>query len=216
MSRNSRQQQYRGRLITYLNANSKISEEFRTIRTNIKFLAGRKEKNIILITSPDSSEGKSMIAANLAVSIAQQKEKILLIDANLRHPVIHNMFTIRNRIGLTDLLTNKATFYEAVYQTHIGRLDILTSGTTELNPTELLESTRMTELLNKVENYYSMVIIDSPPIIKSTETRVLANQCDGVILVVNRKRTKLEKIAESRKLLELVDAKIIGSIINEK
>ncbi len=216
MSRNNRHQHYRGSLITYLNSDSKISEEFRTIRTNIKFLAGKKEKKVILITSPGRAEGKSMITANLAVSIAQQREKVLLIDANLRNPVIHNMFAIRNRIGLSDLLTNKATFYEAVYQTDIGRLDILTSGTTKLNPTELLEGTRMTDLLKKADGYYSMILIDSPSIIKSTETRVLANQCDGVILVVNRKRTKLAKIAESRKLLELVDATLIGSIINEK
>lgn len=207
---------YKGSLITYSNSDSIISDQFRTIRTNIKFLPGEKKERSILITSPGKGDGKSTTSANLAVSMARQGEKVLLIDANLRDPVIHTIFKISNQIGLTDLLTRKSTFNEVVYQTGIGRLDILTSGSTFLNPAELLESDNMTSLLSSVVNSYSMVLIDSPAVLKSTETRVLANQCDGVVLVVNRRKTKLGKLAESRKLLDLVDAKLVGAIINKK
>src|SRR5690625_1104357 len=216
MSKSLRRLNLKRSLITYSNSDSIISDQFRTIRTNIKFLPGKKKERSILITSPGKGEGKSTTSANLAVSMTRQGEKVLLIDANLRDPTIHNTFKISNQVGLTDLLTAKARFSEVIYQTGIGRLDVLTSGSTFLNPAELLESDGMTSLLSTVTNSYSMVIIDSPAVLKSTETRVLANQCDGVILVVNRRKTKLGKLAESRKLLDLVDAKLVGAIINKK
>jgi len=203
-------------LITYSNSDSIIADQFRAIRTNIKFLPVEKKNRVILITSPDKGDGKSTSIANLAVSMAQQHEKVLLIDANLRAPVIHNMFTISNQVGLTDLLTGKATFNDVVYETDIGKLDVLTSGPAFLNPSELLESEKMKDFLMNVASSYDIVLIDSPPVLKAAETRVVANQCDGVVLVVKRGKTKLERLAESRKLLKLVDAKLIGAIINEK
>lgn len=215
-SENAQTLHHRGSLITYSNPDSIISDQFRTIRTNIKFLPVKRKNRVILITSPGKGDGKSTTTANLAVSMAQQNEKVLLIDANLREPTIHKMFTITNQVGLTDLLTNKASFNEVVCKTGIGKLDVLTSGSTFLNPAELLESQRMTAFLQVIGSSYDIILIDSPPVIKSTETRVLANQSDGVVLVINRKKTKLGKMAESRKLLELVDAKLVGAIINEK
>src|SRR5699024_5192204 len=115
-------------LITYFNSDSIISDQFRTIRTNIKFLPGKRSNRIFLITSPSKGEGKTTTTANLAVSMAQQKENILLIDANLRGSSIHSMFEISNQFGLTDILTKKATFAEVVHKTGIGNLDILPSG----------------------------------------------------------------------------------------
>lgn len=207
---------HRGSLITYSNPDSIISDQFRTIRTNIKFLPIEKKNRIILVTSPGKADGKSTTTANLAVSMAQQNEKVLLIDANLRNPVIHYMFNITNQVGLTDLLTNKASFSEAVSKTEIGKLDVLTSGITHLNPAELLEGQRMNAFMHTISDSYNVILIDAPPVIKSTETRVLANQSDGVILIINRNKTKIGKMAESKKLLELVNAKLVGAIMNEK
>jgi capsular exopolysaccharide synthesis family protein len=212
----SKKNNYKGNLITYTNSDSNISDQFRAIRTNIKFLPGDKRKRTILITSPGKAEGKSMTAANLAVSMAQQGEAVLLMDANLRAPVMHHMFNISNQDGLTDLLTDRASLNEVTYKTGIGKLDILTSGGTKVNPAELLESERMENLLHTALDSYNMILIDSSSVLKSTETRVLANQCDGVVLVIKRRKTKMSKIAESRKLLELVDAKLVGAIMNEK
>lgn len=206
----------RRKLITYSNADSTISDQFRAIRTNLTFIPGEKKKRTILITSPDKGNGKSTIIANLAVSLTQKNEKILLIDANLRNPVLHQMFMTSNTKGLTELLTNQATFEEVVYQTEIGKLDLLTSGTVFVNPSELLESEQMKQFLESIAPTYHMILIDSPPILKATETRVLANQCDGVVLVIHRRKTKIAKLIESRKLLELVDATLIGAIMNEK
>jgi len=179
-------------------------------------LPGKTKKRIFLITSPGKGDGKSTTTSNLAVSIALQNDKVLLIDANLRNPIVHHMFSIPNRAGLTELLTNQATFDEVINETGIGKLDILTSGTMLLNPAELLESEAMAEMLEIAANTYSMILIDSPSILKFTETRVLANQCDGTVLVVNRRKTKLGKLVEARKVLELVDATLVGAIVNEK
>ena len=172
------------KLITFSSSDSMTSDQFRMIRTNIKFLPGEKDNKVFLITSPSNKEGKSTTVANLAVSMAQQDEKILLIDANLKSPAIHHIFDIPSQIGLADILMNKKRFDEVVYPTGIGELDILVSGTTFSNPAELLGSETMTYLLNLVTRMYSVILIDAPSILKTTETHILANQCDGVILVL--------------------------------
>jgi capsular exopolysaccharide synthesis family protein len=201
-------------LVTYTQPESLISEQFREIRTNMKFI-NNSENKIFLITSPKNGEGKSTTISNLAVSIANQKEKTLIIDANLREPLIHSIFKIPNEIGLTNVLTGNATLEEAIYKTEITRLEVLTSGSTAFNPAELLETKRMKELLKSIAASYDIVLIDAPSVLKSTETRVLANQCDGVVLVVNRGKTEIEKAIETKKVLELAQAKIVGAILNE-
>src|SRR5699024_5201993 len=114
-----------------------------------------------------------------------------------RKPMIHRIFGIKNDVGLTDILTQKAAFKDIVYRTGIGKLDILTSGSTLLNPAELLGNEEMTNLLNVLVNAYNIVLIDTPSVLHSTETRVLANQCDGVVLVIHRGKTTADKIMEA-------------------
>lgn len=192
------------------------SDQFRMIRTNMKFLPGERENKIFLITSPGRKEGKSTTTANLAVSMAQQKDKVLLIDANIREPTIQKIFDIPSQVGLTDVLTNKRRFDEVVYPTGIGELDVLVSGSTFYNPAELLGNETMTYLLNLVVRMYNVVLIDAPSILKTTETRVLSNQCDGVILVLQRGKTKIDKIVEARRILDLSHGKLVGSIMNKR
>ncbi|MFD1040599.1 CpsD/CapB family tyrosine-protein kinase [Virgibacillus byunsanensis] len=203
-------------LITYSNSDSIISDQFRTIRANIKFLTGDNDNRIFLITSPGAGEGKSTTIANLAVSMAQQKEKVLLIDANLREPFIHSIFKIPNDVGVTNILEEKVSLEEAIYHTGIGKLDILTSGSTIYNPAEVLGNEVMTQVLKAVSMTYDTVLIDAPTILESTETRILANQCDGVVLVLKRGKTSLEKADEARRVLELSQANLVGAIINHK
>ncbi|WP_164667375.1 CpsD/CapB family tyrosine-protein kinase [Virgibacillus doumboii] len=203
-------------LITYSNPDSVVSDQFRTIRTNITFLTGETDNRVFLITSPGAGEGKSTTIANLAVSLAQQKEKVLLIDANLREPIIDSLFKVPNRLGLTDVLHEHATLDEAVYATGIGKLDILTSGSMTFNPGEVLGNEIMTRMLQGAGVAYDTVLIDSPAVLQSTETRVLANQCDGVVLVLTRGKTTMDKAAEAGKVLELSLANLVGSIIIEK
>lgn len=205
-------------LITYSDADSLISEQFRAIRTNIKFLTEAQKKRAFLITSPGRGEGKTTTAANLAVSMAQQEEKVILIDANLREPAIHKLFNISNDTGLADVLERRdcPDFDEIIHHSGIGNLDLLTGGETFSNPAELLGNERMKTLLKKMTDTYDIVLIDSPTVLDSTETLLLANECDGVVLVLNRGKTRIEKAEEAHRLLEIAHASIIGAIINEK
>lgn len=202
-------------LITFSNPDSIISEQFRTLRTNIHFSTGGK-KSIILVTSPNSGDGKSTTAANLAVSMAQQKEKVLLIDANLREPAIHFVFKIANTTGLTDVLTGNSSLEKVVYQTEIGKLAVLTSGQMTSNPAELLGSEQIQELFVRALEEYDVVLIDSPPVLEVTDTKLLANKSDGVILVISQGRTDLEKAVDAKKALDFAKANLFGVILNEK
>lgn len=202
-------------IIAYTYPDSIISEQFRMIQTNIKFSVADQKNRIFLITSPGSGEGKSTSAANLAVSMAQQKKKVLLIDANLRNPVLHTIFNIPNSDGLTDVLKGKITFEEAVCHTEIGRLDVLTSGINLVNPVELLGSQLMRDLLKVALQRYDIVLIDSYSVIDVTDTKLLANQSDGVILVIQSGKTLIEKADEARKEIEFAKSKVVGVILNE-
>ena len=185
------------------------------IQTNIKFMLVEQKSRTLLITSPRDGEGKSTTAVNLAVSMAQQKKKVLLIDANLRKPSLHTFFKLSNSNGLTDVLTGRLSFGEVVHHTEIWRLDLLSSGLVPFNPVELLGSQMMHDLLKKTSQFYDAVIIDSNSILEVTDTKLLSTQCDGVVLVVQNGKTKLEKAAEAKKVLEFAKAKLVGVILNQ-
>ncbi|WP_245797916.1 CpsD/CapB family tyrosine-protein kinase [Domibacillus mangrovi] len=202
-------------LIAYTNPDSVISDQFRTIRANLTFLTERGENHVFLITSPGMKEGKSTTTANLAVCMAQQKkERVLLIDAHLKEPSIHSIFDIPNEAGLTNMLRYDVKLEEVVYKTELETLDILTSGVKSFNPAELLGNEIMTEVLKKAANIYDIVLIDSPSL-QCSETRILANQCDGVVLVLRRDKTERKQAIEAGRVLELAHAKLVGAIMNE-
>jgi capsular exopolysaccharide synthesis family protein len=204
-----------GSLITYSYPDSMISEQFRMIQTNIKFSMAGEKSQTFLITSPSDGEGKSTTTVNLAISMAQQKEKILLIDANLRKPSLHSFFNTTNTYGLTDVLSGKISFYDAVIHTEIGRLDLIPSGPIPHNPVELLGSQMMQEVLKTSLKSYDAILIDSNAILEVTDTKLLANQCDGVVLVIQNGKTKLEKATETKKVLEFARAKLVGVVLNK-
>ncbi|MFS0861513.1 CpsD/CapB family tyrosine-protein kinase [Fredinandcohnia sp. 179-A 10B2 NHS] len=193
---------------------SLISEQYRSIRTNIQFINGVKKNQSILITSPGRKEGKSITAANLAISLAQQKERVLLIDTNLIKPSLHSIFGIDNTTGLTDVLNGKLSLEEAVTGTEIGRLEVLPSGSIPFNSSELLGSIMMYELVAKALKLYNVVLIDSNSFLELSGTKILASMCDGVILVVKSGKTDTKKAIETKRLLNLAKAKIIGVVLN--
>ena len=215
LSKRSQQSAQKKNLIAYSSPDSAISDQFRTIRANLQFISKKKKQGVFLITSPGNREGKSTVAANLAVSMALQKERVLLIDASMKDPSTQSIFHIPNEAGLTNILMYDVKPEEVIQQAEVETLNIITSGSTVFSPAELIGSEAMTGFIQRIKEQYDAVIIDSPSVLHASETRMLAHQCDGVVLVINRYKTERKDIEEARKVLELAGAQVIGGIMNE-
>ncbi|MFT4412597.1 CpsD/CapB family tyrosine-protein kinase [Fredinandcohnia humi] len=200
---------------TYAFPESLISEQYRTIRTNIQFVNGVKKNQSILVTSPGNGEGKTTTASNLAISLAQQKEKVLLIDTNLKKPSLHSIFNFENNTGLTDVLSGKLTLEEAAVTTEVARLEVLPSGEIPGNFSDLIGSIAMYDLVENALKKYSVVVIDSPSFLELSATKILASMCDGVVLVVKSGKTDIKKAMETKRLLDLAKANVIGVVLNK-
>ncbi len=203
-------------LITLKNPKSIISEAFRTLRTNIQYSNIDKSIKTIVITSSMSEEGKTLIATNLAVSIAYTGKKVLIIDCDLRKPNIHKKLGLNNFKGLTNVLIGETSF-EEVLNKHkdIPTLDMLTSGPIPPNPSELLGSKKMEEFLRALKDEYDMIILDSPPVGIVTDAAILSTKVDGVLLAINAGKTETEAAKRSKELLENVNANIVGVVLNK-
>jgi len=212
--RTSKQTKRKNPFVTYYYPESVLADQFQMIQTNINFLMSEKTSQTLMVTSPEEGDGKSTMLANLAVSMAQQKKKVLLVDTNLRSPALHEFFHTSNSTGLTDVLTGRMTFSEVVYHTEIWRLDLLASGPVPKNPVELLGSKMMKDLLVKLKESYDVIILDSSALLKIPDTKLLANLCDGVVLVIKNGKTKLQNATEAKKVIEFAKARLIGVILN--
>jgi len=210
--------QYEGKsLITLKDPSSFISEEFRTLRTNIQFSMIDKELKTLMVTSSRQGEGKSTIAANLAVIFASQGDKVLLVDADMRNPSLHKLFKVRNQQGLTSILTTKnKQLRDLVHKTEQENLGLLTSGIIPPNPSELLASQRMTQFIEAVKIDYDLIIFDLPPINIVTDAQVMGNKADGTVFVIRKEVADLSDILKAKELLNLVHANVIGAIFNSK
>ncbi|MGY3836219.1 CpsD/CapB family tyrosine-protein kinase [Bacillus atrophaeus] len=202
--------------ISVLQNKSLVAEQYRTIRTNIAFSSVQTNLRSILVTSSVPGEGKSFSAANLAAVFAQQEKKVLLVDADLRKPTIHETFQLENVIGLTNVLVGTCSLSETVQQTPIDNLYILTSGPTPPNPAELLSSKAMGDLILDIYDQYSLVIFDSPPLLAVADGQILANQTDGSVLVVLSGKTKIDTVQKAKDALEQSKAKLLGALLNKK
>jgi len=201
------------KLITSINTKSVVSEQFRTIRTNINFSMPDKDLKTILFTSASPGDGKSTAAANLAVVFAQEGKKVLLIDADMRKPTVHYTFHMTNTLGLSSLLTRQATLAEVVKLSEIG-LDVITCGPIPPNPAELLASRMMDTMLEELKMQYDMIIFDAPPVLMVTDGQILSNKCDGTILVVSAGTSEKESVIKAKEALLSSKATIIGVILN--
>lgn len=213
--RQARQNQAR-HLITELNPRSPISEQYRTIRTNLQFASVDEEIGSMLITSSGPGEGKSMTTANIAAVYAQQGKSVLLIDADLRKPTVHYTFRLDNLKGLSNILVNEASLEEAIHTSTVDNLDIISSGPIPPNPSELLGSKRMQALIQKASSVYDIILFDTPPVLAVTDAQILANFVDGTILVVRSKNTELEAALKAKEALTQAKAKILGTVLNDR
>lgn len=200
-------------LIVEKNSKSISAEAYKTLRTNIQYSSFDKEIKTILITSTIPGEGKSTIAGNLALSFAQQDKKVLVIDCDLRKPSLHKIFKLSNLKGLSDIIVGNSDLEKAMYN-YKDNFDILTSGKIPPNPSEILASNAMTALLEKLKTKYDIIIIDSAPLQAVTDAQIISNKVDGTLLVIRASVTKREAILQAKDLLNQVNAKILGVVLN--
>lgn len=192
-----------------------VSEQFRTLRTNILFTSSDITIKKLMVTSSEPAEGKSTISANIAATFAQAGYKTLLIDADMRKPTQHKIFEQRNAIGLSNLITGRVEILNAIQVTNTENLSLLSAGPVPPNPAELLSSSAMTNLLHNFESSFEMIILDTPPVLAVTDSKVVANLVDGSLLVVNASKTHRDKVIDSKTQLEKSEANILGIVLND-
>lgn len=202
-------------LITLTDPTSPISEQFRTIRTNIQFASSSdKRLQTMVITSSGPGEGKSTTSANLAVVFAKSGQRVLLVDADLRKPTVYKTFQLNNAKGLSTILSTTQNATEIAQDSGIENLSILTSGPKPPNPSELLGSVRMNQVIQELRNTYDIVIFDMPPVVTVTDAQIMASKVDGTLLVIRENVTNKESVAKAADLLKLVNARILGTVYN--
>lgn len=192
---------------------SPVTEAFRSLRANLEFVDLDRPVQTLAITSASVSEGKTTIATNLAIVMAQLGRKVILIDADLRRPHVHRTLGISNVAGLSDVLRNHATIREVAQPWRNGNLLVITSGSLPPNPAEVLSSDRMVEVMNELKGIAEMVIIDSPPSLLA-DSAVLAARADGVLLVIQSNKTQLNSATAMIDQLRRVGAHVIGVALN--
>jgi len=201
-------------LVVVAEPKSPTAEGFRQLRTNLQFVNVDDRPKSLVITSSVASEGKSTIAANLALAMAEQGQHVLLIDGDLRKPRVANYFGIEGAVGLTTILSQRIQPREVIQKYGEANLSLLPSGQLPPNPSELLGSQEMSNLLIFLESHYDMVLIDAPPLRPVADAAVLASVADGVLLIVRHGSSKRDELARSASVLKNVDANLFGCVLN--
>jgi non-specific protein-tyrosine kinase len=192
------------------------AEAFRVLRTNIQFSNVDRGLRTLLVTSSVPEEGKTSIAANLGTAMAKSGRHVLLVDADLRQPHLHLVFKVPGKErGLTSLLVNEAGMEECIVKTSIPNLDLLPSGPIPPNPSELLESRRMEQLLDELQARADILLFDVPPVLVFADAAALASRMDGVILVVDSRSTRRKMPRQALEALRKVEAQVLGGVLNK-
>lgn len=202
-----------GRLVTILEPASAASEAYRTLRTNLLYSLVDFPPKVIVLTSPEPREGKSTTCANLGVVLAQADKKTLLVDCDLRKPVLHKVFKLRNVHGIVSVLVGERNL-EEVWHEPLAGLTVLTTGPIPPNPAELLGSRRFAEFLDSVREKFDYVLLDAPPVRIVSDPAILATQGDGVLLVIDSQNTSKGSARQALHSLETVGTVVLGTIVN--
>ena len=202
-------------LVTQNDPKNPAAEAYRVIRTSVQFAQAGKELQTIALTSCTPNEGKSTTIANLAVVLTQAGKSVLLIDCDMRNPTVHKNFNLSNKIGLSSCISMGTALADAVQATGIEGLDALTAGVIPPNPSELLGSERMQNILQRAKEEYDYVLIDTPPVLPVTDSLVLGRMVDGLILVIDSGEIKVEMAREVKNQLMHSGANILGVVLNK-
>jgi len=194
---------------------SPAAETFRMVRTNLAFMSQEDPIRSFVVTSALPLEGKTTVVSNLAITLAQFGRSVLLVDSDLRRPRIHRIFEIGNEVGLTSLVEGHTTLNQAIHQTKIDGLSVLTAGPIPPNPSELLHSAAFERLREDLLNHFDWVLFDSPPLGAVTDAAILAPQLDGVLLVVRAGQTTVHSLLGARKQLNSVSGRLLGAVLND-
>lgn len=201
-------------LVARMEQRSLASEAYRSLRTSIQFATLEVSAKCFALTSPGPGEGKSLTAANLAITLAELGGRILLVDADLRNPVLHSLFRVPRGAGLTDLLAGQLEWQDRVRLTEVNNLELLPSGPIPPNPPTILGSNRMKLLLQELVRHYDVVLIDTPPVLPITDAVILSSMVDGVFLVARAGITTPEALLRARTLLHAANVRVLGVILN--
>lgn len=202
------------RQILNKNTNFTIQEAYKRLRTNIRFCIRDQKCKKFCLTSGYAGEGKSITLLNLAISIAQTGKKVLLIDADLRRPAVARLLVEKASPGLSEVLAGELDPLDAIRPEAYPNLDILFSGEIPPNPSEILSSERMQELIETSAERYDYILVDTPPVNVVTDACVVANLLDGVLLLVRQDRSRKDAVRQAVSNLQLTGANILGYILN--
>ena len=204
-----------GELVVMSGQNQAAAEAYRVLRTNLQFAAVSRPLRTLMVSSPTPGEGKSFTAANLGAAVAQGGRRAIVVDCDLHRPRQHRVFKLPNAVGVTTaLLADQPDLEDLLHETAVPGLRVLTSGPLPPNPSELLGTTRMQELLVALTQYADMVIVDTPPVTALSDAAILSAQIDGVMLVVDARRTSCDVARRALDALDQVQARVVGIVLN--
>lgn len=199
-------------LITLTDPRSPVSEAYRTLRTNLSFYSLDKPLRTLVMTSPAPDADKSSAVANLAVTIAQSGKRTILVDCDLRKPVLHTLFDVKSEPGFTEMLLNDGK-KPPLQATAVDNLWLLASGTKPPNPADLLGSAQVDRLIETLQGLADIVLFDAPPIIAVTDAVVLGAKVDGVLLVIEAGKTRRDHAERAKQVLEQAHVRIVGATL---
>lgn len=202
-------------LVTQNDPKNPAAEAYRVIRTGIQFAQAGKELQTIALTSCTPNEGKSTTIANLAVVLTQAGKSVLLIDCDMRNPTVHKNFNLSNKVGLSSCISMGTALSDAVQKTSIEGLYALTGGVIPPNPSELLGSEQMKNVLQRAKEQYDYVLIDTPPVMPVTDALIVSRFVDGMILVIASAEIKVEMARDVKNQLVNAGANILGVVLNK-
>lgn len=214
--KNKSQELSSDKLVALHHKKSPATEAFRTIRTNLQFMSPDKELRVIMVTGSEAAIGKSTVASNLALTFSMTGQKTLLMDTDMRKPMLHKLFDLPNFQGLSSYLAGDQDQIEDLIQEckHSGTF-LLPAGPIPPNPSEMLNSKKMEDLIKKCKKESAITIIDAPPLLPVTDALLLSQKVDGVIMVAEINQTKKEVFTKGIERLQQVNANILGTILNK-